>query len=243
MEQLRKVRSGEPVTAELWNALVEAVNHANQISVGGTLSIIDTASGKIIRDNARHPTWFRMNEALAAGDHAAAVRLLWNGSDFLDDPSGATVQVYADDAAQDHVDGDRVQAFFDGNSGRWWLFRGGGGGGGSNCFVLFTLKATLNKTHASGLGEVQEVVVGSGPGVGDTINLVNPLHVATTRRVFEGNVDDLGFGLVRGDGDVQIVWIICPASRVVEAPQPPPEQSPQGGGSPPPQIINPGGPI
>lgn len=122
MAKLRHVRPGEPISAALFNALVDAVQKLEMLNVAAPLEIKTYSNGqRIISLNALDLICVCELTATLSEGGSATAKVLWDDAHagtWAIDADTATITVYAP-TNMSGASGDRVIAKFDRQSGLW----------------------------------------------------------------------------------------------------------------------------
>ncbi len=128
-KQLQQVKPGQPITAAAFNAIVDRVNDVLSFSVGPGLNLSQGFGGTHIAPGKADRTWlFEITSSTPTADtggdrywDADRVRLDTTPTWAASTPSGYRLvdPLFDNGRNMVHLDGDRVTARFNDESGRW----------------------------------------------------------------------------------------------------------------------------
>jgi hypothetical protein len=122
VEKLRKVSAGEPITADLWNALVAAVAPLAGLAVASPLELRSGANGVVISFARGWIEWYQLTENLEPGSHAKGKPLKYDqataGGTYSLDSSADEEEIYDVFGTTTGNSGDRLPTFFNSRSGQ-----------------------------------------------------------------------------------------------------------------------------
>lgn len=121
--RIRRVAPGEPISAALFNALVDSIERLGNLTGAFPIEVHRHPGGlHVALASAEREALARLTTALAPGGTATAQILWHDGSAWQDAETGA-VELHDDHGNMAGVPGDRVLARFHRQSGRWIVWQ------------------------------------------------------------------------------------------------------------------------